>query len=263
MTAPTRAIQQATGPTNTVSVNDIEAGKEKLDQWIRKMTGGAIGWSAVNTAGSVIPGVGTVFAAVDAIGDLLTLIDGNHDDFLTWVSFGINVVGLVSFPGVGPARLTIRTTLSAVRREGIARISDALLSALEKNLNDKTRGTLESFAQAIESRLNELLTKIAAEISKACAAFANMLRGVASDQGQKALAKNKASLLLLRARCGDSCELPDRRQTTFSGYLPTVAQSCHFGRADWSKCFSKDTRHGGLWESRQHWLPCTVTSYRA
>ena len=189
MTAPTRAIQQATGPTNTVSVNDIEAGKEKLDQWIRKMTGGAIGWSAVNTAGSVIPGVGTVFAAVDAIGDLLTLIDGNHDDFLTWVSFGINVVGLVSFPGVGPARLTIRTTLSAVRREGIARISDALLSALEKNLNDKTRGTLESFAQAIESRLNELLTKIAAEISKACAAFANMLRGVASDQGQKALAK--------------------------------------------------------------------------
>ncbi|MFY1033183.1 RHS repeat-associated core domain-containing protein [Pseudomonas asiatica] len=189
MTVPARAPQQATGPTNTASVNDIEAGKEKLDQWIRKMTGGAIGWTAVNAAGSVIPGVGTVFAAVDAIGDLLTLIDGNHDDFLTWVSFGINVVGLVSFPGVGPARLTIRTTLSAVRRDGIAMISDALLSALEKNLNDKTRGSLEAFAQAIESRLNELLTKIAAEIKKACTSFAQMLRGVASDQGQKALAK--------------------------------------------------------------------------
>ncbi|MFK0310268.1 RHS repeat-associated core domain-containing protein [Pseudomonas sp. NPDC090233] len=189
MTAPTRTPQQATGPTNTASVNDIEAGKEKLDQWIRQMTGGTIGWTAVNAAGSVIPGVGTVFAAVDAIGDLLTLIDGNQDDFLTWVSFGINVVGLVSFPGVGPARLTIRTTLAAVRRNGVAMISDALLSALEKNLNDKTRGSLEAFAQAIESRLNELLTKIAAEISKACTSFAQMLRGVASDQGQKALAK--------------------------------------------------------------------------
>jgi RHS repeat-associated protein len=192
-----RPPQQATGPTNTASVNDIEAGKEKLDQWIRKITGGAVGWTAVNAAGSVIPGVGTVFAAIDAIGDLLTLIDGNQDDFLTWVSFGINVVGLVSFPGVGPARLTIRTTLSTVRREGIAKISDALLSALERNLNDKTRGSLEAFAQEIESRLNELLTKIAAEIKKACTSFAQMLRGVASDQGQKALAKKakKASIL--------------------------------------------------------------------
>lgn len=62
MTTPTRTIQQATGPTNTASVNDIDAGKEKLDLWVRKMTGGAIGWTAVNTAGSVIPGVGTVFA---------------------------------------------------------------------------------------------------------------------------------------------------------------------------------------------------------
>ncbi|MDI3374754.1 MULTISPECIES: RHS repeat-associated core domain-containing protein [Pseudomonas] len=197
MTASMRPVQQATGPTNTASVNDIEAGKEKLDQWIRKITRGAIGWTAVNAAGSVIPGVGTVFAAVDAIGDLLTLIDGNQNDFLTWVSFGINVVGLVSFPGVGPARLTIRTTLAAVRRNGIALISDALLSALEKNLNDKTRGSLEAFAQAIESRLNELLTKIAAEIKKACTSFAQMLRGVASEQGQKALAKKtkKASIL--------------------------------------------------------------------
>jgi RHS repeat-associated protein len=189
MTVPARATQQATGPTNTASINDIEAGKEKLDQWIRKMTGGTVGWTAVNAAGSVIPGVGSVFAAVDAIGDLLTLIDGNQNDFLTWVSFGINVVGLVSFPGVGPARLAIRTTLSAVKRNGTTVISDALLSALEKNLNDKTRGSLEAFAQAIQSRLNELLTKIAAEIKKACSSFAQMLRGIASEEGQKGLAK--------------------------------------------------------------------------
>ena len=187
--ASARPRQSATGPLNTTSKHDIDAGKEKLDQWLRKLTNDAIGWNAVQTAGAVIPGVGTVFAAIDAIGDLLTLIEGDQDDFLTWVSLGINVVGLISFPGVGPARLAVRTTLSAVRRNGLPAISAAMLSALEHNLNDKTRGALEDFANAIQVRLSELLSKIAAEIKNACAAFARMLRSIASEQGQQALAK--------------------------------------------------------------------------
>ncbi|WP_339493203.1 DUF6531 domain-containing protein, partial [Pseudomonas sp. EA_15y_Pfl2_R67] len=187
--AAARPPQSATAPLNTTSKNDIDAGKEKLDKWLRKLTNDAVGWNAVQTAGAVIPGVGTVFAAIDAIGDLLTLIDGDQNDFLTWVSFGVNVVGLISFPGVGPARLAVRTTLSTVRRNGLPAISTAMLSALEKNLNDKTRGALEDFANAIQARLSELLTKIAAEIRKACAAFARMLRSIASEQGQQALAK--------------------------------------------------------------------------
>ncbi|WLH21919.1 DUF6531 domain-containing protein [Pseudomonas sp. FP215] len=190
MTAATaRPPQSATAPLNTTSKNDIDAGKEKLDKWLRNLTNDAIGWNAVQTAGAVIPGVGTVFAAIDAIGDLLTLIDGDQNDFLTWVSFGVNVVGLISFPGVGPARLAVRTTLLTVRRNGLPAISTAMLSALEENLNEKTRGALEDFANAIQARLSELLTKIAAEIRKACAAFARMLRSIASEQGQQALAK--------------------------------------------------------------------------
>ncbi|WP_339532779.1 hypothetical protein, partial [Pseudomonas mucidolens] len=87
MTAATpRPRQSATAPLNTTSKNDIDAGKEKLDEWLRTLTNDAIGWNAVQTAGAVIPGVGTVFAAMDAIGDLLTLIDGDQNDFLTWVS---------------------------------------------------------------------------------------------------------------------------------------------------------------------------------
>ena len=55
---------------------------------------------------------------------------------------------------------------------------------------------LEDFAAAIQTRLSELLAKIAAEISKACAAFAQMLRSIASDDGQKTLAnKTKTASL--------------------------------------------------------------------
>ncbi|MQT49932.1 Rhs family protein [Pseudomonas helleri] len=192
----TRPRQSANSPINTVTKDDIEASKEKLDQWLRKLTNDTVSWNMVHAAGSVIPGVGTVFAGIDAIGDLLTLIEGDREDFLTWVSLGINVVGLVSFPGVGPARLAVRTTLSTVRKNGLAVISAAMLTALEENLNDKTRGALEDFAVAIQTRLSELLAKIAAEISKACAAFAQMLRSIASDDGQKTLAnKTKTASL--------------------------------------------------------------------
>lgn len=209
MNAPTtRPPQAATVPVDLVSEEDIEAGKEKLDQWLRQLTGDVVGWDALHTAGSVIPGVGSVFAAIDAIGDLLTLIEGDQDDYFTWVSFGVNVFGLVPFPGVGAARLAIRSTLSSIRRNGPAVISEALLEALEQHLNEKVPGTLEKFATGLESRLADLLTQVAAEIRKACMAFAQMLRSVASDVGQDALVKKA------------------KRASIFFG--PTVALAAHF-----------------------------------
>ncbi|MFJ4445584.1 hypothetical protein ACIPZ8_26310 [Pseudomonas sp. NPDC089422] len=153
MAAPTtRPPQAATVPLDLASRDDIEAGKQKLDQWLRQLTGGVVGWDALHTAGSIIPGVGSVFAAIDAIGDLLTLIEGDQDDYFTWVSFGVNVFGLVPFPGVGAARLAIRSTLSGIRRNGTAVISEALLEALEQNLNGKVAGTLQNFATGLEAR---------------------------------------------------------------------------------------------------------------
>ncbi|MFK5736997.1 hypothetical protein KW869_26065, partial [Pseudomonas urmiensis] len=81
------------------------------------------------------PGVGGVFAAIDAIADLITLIDGNQDDVVTWISFGINVFGIMSFPGVGAARAAIRPTLHMLRSHSKATLGNALLTALESNLN--------------------------------------------------------------------------------------------------------------------------------
>ncbi|MGE8323815.1 MAG: RHS repeat-associated core domain-containing protein [Pseudomonas sp.] len=209
MNAPAiRPAQAATVPVDLVSQDDIDVGKEKLDQWLRQLTGDVVGWDALQTAGSVIPGVGTVFAAIDAIGDLLTLIEGDQDDYFTWVSFGVNVFGLVPFPGIGAARLAIRSTLSSIRRNGTAVISEALLEALEQNLNDKVPGTLENFATGLESRIADLLTQVAAEIRKACMAFAEMLRSVASDVGQDALIKKA------------------KRASIFFG--PAVALAAHF-----------------------------------
>ncbi|WP_290877470.1 hypothetical protein, partial [Aquabacterium sp.] len=64
-------------------------------------------------------------------------------------------------PGVGPARLAMRSTLASVRRNGTASIGEAMLTALEKHLNDKVRGSLVSFANGLQSRLTDLLTRIA------------------------------------------------------------------------------------------------------
>ena len=191
--APSTHREVALVPANTLHQSDVDFSMKKLDQWLLRMTNDTVGWNTIHTVGSVLPGVGGVFAAIDAIADLITLIDGNQDDVVTWISFGINVFGIMSFPGVGAARAAIRPTLHMLRSHSKATLGNALLTALESNLNALAPGAIEDFATALQQGLASLLSQIADKIKQTCLSFASMIRSVASPEGQRKIAETVKS----------------------------------------------------------------------
>ncbi|NWD83074.1 RHS domain-containing protein [Pseudomonas reactans] len=174
-------------PKNTFTEEDVIEGTAMLAKWLTTLTGDVVNWRAVITVGEMLPVAGSIFAATDAVGDIIGLARGNSEyrsDIFNWVGLGINLFAIVPIPGIGPARAVMRPALKAVRTSHKDGIAQALIVSIESALADVCPGDLEETLNKVQSTLQNILKDFAAKIVEVCKFLANLIRSVANGTVQ-------------------------------------------------------------------------------
>ncbi|SIT16308.1 RHS repeat-associated core domain-containing protein [Achromobacter sp. MFA1 R4] len=171
--------QGVVAPLNTIAPEDVEAGQNAFDQWLRENSDGWVTLPRIKAAAGAVPVLGNLMALVDAIGDITTLVDSNPTQFLDWVSLGINLFGVVPVPGTAAARMSLRPALFLVQKE-VARqakagLGNAIIMALAAHLSENIAGDIEDFAQQAQARLEGLLRDAGAKAEEIIRALADVL----------------------------------------------------------------------------------------
>jgi len=169
-------------PKETFDEEDVKVGTEMLAQWLTDLTGDIVNWRTVITAGEMLPVAGSIFAATDAIGDIIELAKGDaayRSDVFNWAGLGINLFAIVPLPGIGPARAVMRPALKSIRTAAKDGIAQALLRTIESNLAYVCPGELEEFITGIQGQLQSILASFAAKIVEICKFLADLIRSVA------------------------------------------------------------------------------------
>ena len=169
-------------PKETFDEEDVKVGAEMLAKWLTDLTGDAVNWRTVISVGEMLPVAGSIFAATDAIGDIIELAKGDNAyraDPFNWVGLGINLFAIAPLPGVGPARKVMRPALKSLRTASRDGIPQALLKAIEGALAHVCPGELEAFIAEIEARLQSILASFAEKIVEVCRFLADLIRSVA------------------------------------------------------------------------------------
>ncbi|MDD2109515.1 DUF6531 domain-containing protein, partial [Pseudomonas asiatica] len=169
-------------PTETFDQDDVGASTELLAQWLTDLTGHLVNWRTVITVAEVLPVAGSVFAATDAIGDIISLVQGTPEyraDLFNWVGLGINLFAIAPIPGMSPARKVMRPVLKSARASSKDGMAQALLIAMENALADVCRGDLENFVKEIDRQLQTILAGFAQKVVDICQFFADLIRSAA------------------------------------------------------------------------------------
>ena len=169
-------------PKETFDEEDVRAGTEMLAKWLTELTGDTVNWRTVISVGEMLPVAGSIFAATDAIGDIIELAKGDSTyraDPFNWVGLGINLFAIAPLPGVGPARMVMRPTLKSLRTASKDGIAQALLKAIEAALAEVCPGELEEFIGEVEAQLQSILASFAKKIIDVCKFLADLIRSVA------------------------------------------------------------------------------------
>ncbi|WEF30938.1 DUF6531 domain-containing protein [Pseudoduganella chitinolytica] len=176
MTEPTpkpigRAPEVAVAPLNTIDQRDVGAAAAAFDKWLRKISYDYVTLDRLSTVAGSLPVIGNIMALMDAIMDVVGIIQKYVDkkkekvDFLAWVSLGINLIGVVPVPpGMGAARMSLRPALHLARQKlamGAKDIGAALVEVLVLHLNARLAGELETFIDGAMSRLSGILDECA------------------------------------------------------------------------------------------------------
>ena len=153
--------QGIVAPLNTIAVEDVEAGVNAFDAWLRKNSNDIITLPRLAAAAGVVPVLGNIMALVDAVSDIIKLSDSQRRQFTDWVSLGINLFGVIPAPGTAAARMSLRPALFLVQKElarqAKAGLGDAIISVLAAHLNENIAGDIEQFAEEAQARLQQLL----------------------------------------------------------------------------------------------------------
>ncbi|WP_084785165.1 RHS repeat-associated core domain-containing protein [Pseudomonas putida] len=169
-------------PTETFDQDDVGASTELLAQWLTDLTGHLVNWRTVITVAEVLPVAGSVFAATDAIGDIISLVQGTPEyraDLFNWVGLGINLFAIAPIPGMSPARKVMRPVLKSARASSKDGMAQALLIAMENALADVCRGDLENFVKEIDRQLQTILASFAQKVVDICQFLADLIRSAA------------------------------------------------------------------------------------
>ncbi|WP_085623233.1 MULTISPECIES: RHS repeat-associated core domain-containing protein [unclassified Pseudomonas] len=169
-------------PTETFDQDDVGASTELLAQWLTDLTGHLVNWRTVITVAEVLPVAGSVFAATDAIGDIISLVQGTPEyraDLFNWVGLGINLFAIAPIPGMSPARKVMRPVLKSARAASKDGMAQALLIAMENALADVCRGDLENFVKEIDRQLQTILASFAQKVVDICQFFTDLIRSAA------------------------------------------------------------------------------------
>jgi hypothetical protein len=96
--SPERAPEVAVAPLNTIDPRDVGASAAAFDKWLRKISYDYVTLERLSTAAGSLPVIGNIMALIDAIMDLVGVIqnaiNGKNINFLQWVSWSINLIGV-------------------------------------------------------------------------------------------------------------------------------------------------------------------------
>jgi len=160
-----RAPEVAVAPLNTISQQDVGAGAAAFDKWLRKISGDYVTLERLSTVAGSLPVIGNIMALIDAIMDIVAIIQKylakkeKDIDFLQWVSLGINLIGVA--PGAGnAARMSLRPALHLVRQKlalGAKDLGAALVEVLVVHLNARLAGEIDTFVDSAMGKLPGIL----------------------------------------------------------------------------------------------------------
>lgn len=161
-TQPPREPQIAVVPLNTLTVEDVGLSAGRFDAWLQSISGGLVTLERLKNAAAGLPITGNIIALVDALNDIVTLMESDPPDPLDWVSLGINLIGMMPLPpGMTAARMSLRPALFLLRQEvrnnPTAAFGDALVGLLAGHLNSTLAGTLDDFVSQARGKLPGLL----------------------------------------------------------------------------------------------------------
>jgi RHS repeat-associated protein len=159
---PQRPPQTAVAPLDTFGTDDLEASANSFDQWLRDISENKLTLADLKRVAEFVPVANNLMAAVDAISDIITLIQSEHPAPLDWVSLGINLIGIIPVPPtLAYARKSLRPTLHLVRQRLNANpkapLGEALVAVLTSHLNATILGELENFVTQAQTKLPTLL----------------------------------------------------------------------------------------------------------
>ncbi|NUF53043.1 hypothetical protein HUN16_11860, partial [Acinetobacter seifertii] len=114
-----RSTPEVVAPLNTLSIKDVQNSKEKIDQWLKAKTNNNVTLDRIETVARNIPLLGSVFAAVDVVSDLMQIYDKgfNNADIMDWANLGIDAIAIIPGPATATARTMARPALFLVREE--------------------------------------------------------------------------------------------------------------------------------------------------
>ncbi|MBT2333027.1 RHS repeat protein [Variovorax paradoxus] len=174
-----RERQTAVAPLNTIGLEDIGAGKAKINAWLLRISNNKVDLNTLLTIAGGIPVIGNIMALIDAIWDIVDMITKKlYTDVLQWVSLAINLLGVIPFPpATGAARMSLRPMLHLLRQEiaktaanaakhVLPNIGEAFVNVLITHLNDTIAGTLDKFVAEAEGYLSGFLQDCAKKVDE-------------------------------------------------------------------------------------------------
>jgi len=160
-----RAPEVAVAPLDTIDQQDVGAGAAAFDKWLRNISHDYVTLERLATVAGSLPIIGNIMALIDAIMDIVAIIQkglakgAKEIDFPLWVSLGINLIGIA--PGAGnAARMSLRPALHLVRqklRSGAKDLGAALVEVLVVHLNARLAGEIDTFVDSAMGKLAGIL----------------------------------------------------------------------------------------------------------
>lgn len=175
MQAPSKPVERApeiaVAPLNTIDQQDVGAGAAAFDKWLRKISHDYVTLERLSTVAGSLPVIGNIMALIDAIMDIVEIIQksvakgAKEIDFLLWVSLGINLIGVVPVPpAMSAARMSLRPALHLVRQKlalGVKDLGSALIEVLVVHLNARLAGEIDTFVDSAMGKLAGILDECA------------------------------------------------------------------------------------------------------
>ncbi|MCI3878545.1 hypothetical protein [Acinetobacter higginsii] len=139
----------AIAPVNTIKLADVNAGTQKINQWLKKNTGDMVDLDTLKMVAGSLPVIGNIIALTDAVYDVIEITGKANPGFPDWLNLGIDLVGVIPLPpGLAASRMALRPALKTLKSKNLAKqIPDTIIELLTIHVNERVAGELSQFAE--------------------------------------------------------------------------------------------------------------------
>lgn len=184
-----KAIRQNSGkaavaPVNDIKIADVNAGTDKINQWLKKSTNDYLDLETLKNVAGALPVIGNIIALTDAVNDVIDIIGKPNPEFFDWVNLGIDIVGVIPIPpGLAASRMALRPSLKLLKNRSLgANISDSVLILLTNHINDSIAGELDKFAEKAQPLVKKMVDSCGSKAKEVGNGFADAMTKVVSGR---------------------------------------------------------------------------------